>query len=32
MMKTRCSWCGDNPLYMEYHDLEWGISARTDRS
>ena len=25
-MKTkRCSWCGDNPLYVKYHDTEWGI-------
>ncbi len=22
--KTRCSWCGTDPLYMEYHDNEWG--------
>jgi DNA-3-methyladenine glycosylase I len=20
----RCSWCGDDPLYVEYHDSEWG--------
>ena len=24
MSKTRCSWCGNDPLYMEYHDQEWG--------
>ncbi len=25
-MKTeRCSWCGDDPLYVDYHDNEWGI-------
>lgn len=23
--KTRCSWCGDDPLYIEYHDTEWGV-------
>jgi len=23
--KIRCSWCGDDPLYMEYHDTEWGV-------
>ncbi len=23
---TRCKWCNlDNPLYIKYHDLEWGI-------
>ena len=20
----RCPWCGDDPLYMAYHDSEWG--------
>lgn len=23
--KCRCSWCGSDPLYMEYHDSEWGV-------
>src|SRR6188768_2353417 len=22
--KIRCPWCGDDPLYREYHDKEWG--------
>lgn len=23
---TRCKWCNlDNPLYVEYHDKEWGV-------
>lgn len=22
--KRRCAWCGDDPLYVEYHDREWG--------
>lgn len=21
---SRCPWCGDDPLYMQYHDEEWG--------
>ena len=21
---SRCTWCGDDPLYVEYHDNEWG--------
>lgn len=21
---TRCDWCGEDPLYQEYHDREWG--------
>lgn len=23
--KCRCSWCGDDPLYCDYHDNEWGV-------
>ncbi|MBX2869118.1 MAG: DNA-3-methyladenine glycosylase I [Acidiferrobacterales bacterium] len=23
--KTRCAWCGEDPLYIEYHDEEWGV-------
>lgn len=26
----RCSWCGDDPLYMEYHDKEWGLPVHDD--
>lgn len=25
MEKTRCSWVGNDPLYIEYHDTEWGV-------
>lgn len=21
----RCSWCGEDPLYQQYHDEEWGV-------
>ena len=28
---TRCSWPGDNPLYVAYHDHEWGVPVRDDR-
>lgn len=21
----RCAWCGDDPLYVRYHDEEWGV-------
>lgn len=24
MSERRCDWCGDDPLYVEYHDTEWG--------
>jgi DNA-3-methyladenine glycosylase I len=29
--KPRCFWCGDDPLYVAYHDKEWGIPVRDDR-
>ena len=28
---ARCWWCGDDPLYVEYHDTEWGVPIRGDR-
>src|SRR3954465_9559685 len=28
---TRCSWCGDDPLYVAYHDQEWGVPEHDDR-
>ena len=30
-MKKRCEWCGINPLYVAYHDNEWGIPVHDDR-
>lgn len=27
---TRCSWCGDDPLYQQYHDTEWGVPEYND--
>lgn len=27
----RCPWCGDDPLYVKYHDEEWGVPSRDDR-
>ncbi len=29
--KKRCEWVGDNPLYIEYHDKEWGVPVFDDR-
>ena len=26
----RCPWCGDDPLYRAYHDLEWGVPLHDD--
>jgi DNA-3-methyladenine glycosylase I len=28
---TRCSWCGTDPLYVAYHDEEWGVPSHDDR-
>ncbi len=28
---NRCSWCGDDPLYQQYHDNEWGVPCRDDK-
>ncbi len=30
MKKIRCKWCGTDPLYMEYHDTEWGVPVFND--
>lgn len=27
----RCPWCGDDPLYVAYHDEEWGKPQHDDR-
>lgn len=29
--KTRCRWCGTNPLYVDYHDNEWGVPVYDDQ-
>lgn len=31
MDKTRCSWVNDNPLYIDYHDHEWGVPIYDER-
>ena len=30
-MKKRCEWCGSDPLYVAYHDDEWGRPVHDDR-
>ena len=30
MDKIRCGWCKDDPLYMAYHDTEWGVPVFAD--
>ena len=29
--KRRCEWCGSDPLYVAYHDTEWGVPVHDDR-
>ena len=31
MDKSRCTWCGDDSLYMKYHDSEWGVPVFDDK-
>ena len=26
----RCAWCGSDPLYVAYHDQEWGVPSHDD--
>jgi len=30
-MKNRCEWAGSDPLYVKYHDREWGTPLHDDR-
>ena len=32
MTRSRCPWCGDDPLYRAYHDREWGVPVHDDRT
>lgn len=29
--KVRCGWAGTDPLYVAYHDTEWGVPVHDDR-
>jgi len=30
-MTKRCDWCGTEPIYVNYHDKEWGVPVHDDR-
>jgi DNA-3-methyladenine glycosylase I len=30
--KIRCAWVGNDPLYRDYHDKEWGVPCYDDRA
>src|SRR4051794_16425773 len=29
--KTRCGWCLNDPIYINYHDREWGVPVHADK-
>lgn len=31
-MNDRCGWCGSDPLYVDYHDHEWGVPEHDSRA
>jgi len=31
MTDERCPWCGDTPIYVTYHDEEWGVPEHDSR-
>lgn len=31
-MADRCPWCGTDPVYVAYHDEEWGVPERDGRA
>jgi DNA-3-methyladenine glycosylase I len=31
-MVKRCGWCGDDELYVKYHDEEWGVPLYDDNT
>lgn len=32
MTHPRCAWCGTDPLYVAYHDAEWGVPIYDPRA
>ena len=31
-MTERCAWAGSDPLYIDYHDKEWGVPVHDDNT
>ena len=29
--RVRCAWVGDDPIYVAYHDDEWGVPSQDER-
>jgi DNA-3-methyladenine glycosylase I len=32
VIKKRCLWAGTDPIYLNYHDTEWGVPLHDDRA
>ena len=32
MTESRCGWCGTDPLYVAYHDTDWGVPEHDARA
>ena len=30
-LNNRCKWCHSDPIYIKYHDEEWGVPVFNDR-
>ena len=30
--RVRCAWCQGDPIYVDYHDTEWGVPVQDDRA
>lgn len=30
-VRPRCWWCGEDPIYVQYHDEEWGVPLHDDQ-
>jgi len=30
--RSRCAWAGEDPLYVDYHDRQWGVPEHDDRT
>jgi DNA-3-methyladenine glycosylase I len=31
-INKRCPWCGDDPIYVAYHDKEWGVPCHDEQT
>ena len=31
-IKVSCTWCGEDEAYQHYHDFEWGVPCRDDKT